>query len=336
VSDAVLDALDQRILDSGALAPGFVVTEYLLQFTRPKLFASLCERGAFQDGDLAQLFGVGYGDADIERRLRDWLYQMYERDANPWRVVVVKALMQRGGRESLYLLEDIRFGLYPKLKTDRIVAQSLTQLADIDGEHFLPEMTTAALQEFVNLLDSAINALKARVTDANVASGPLATAESVEPVMFPAQSAGVMHEREQRVAQHLATAEELLSTHPDQALNLAGKAIEAVCKDLLDETQQAGQPGQPSRKPSKAYRELDEMIKEAKRRGLIPEHMEPCMTSIQRFRNLGSHDQDIEPGDVSEALARPVLEHARSVHHWYRQYDPCAAGAQSANDVESE
>jgi hypothetical protein len=322
-TEAVLEAMDQRIVASGVSVALISVISYLQIHTRPNLFDHMIEAGRFTDRDLAQLFKAGYGDSATEQRLCDYLYGMFREDRNRWRVEVVEGLRDRGGAESLSVLEVIRFELEPKLMTDTLVAQSIAQFQEIDGDQFLKVKTTNALKEFMALLNSAIEVLRHRVgVDVSYGKLPaeralraLGRSSSGSPVSV---SSGPHHKRSAKVEEHRLNAESLLANHPDAALNKIRMAAEAICKDLLDETiAKAKNPA------AKALQTLEDMRSELKQRKVaIPADADKYLTSIQSFGNLGSHDQEMDTDRIDTRMAKATMSYLEALIEWYRSFDP--------------
>ena len=330
--EAVLEAMDQRIVASGVSVAPMSVVSYLQKHHRPNVFDHMIEAGRFSDRDLAQLFKVGYGDSTSEHRLCVYLYEMFEEAGNPWRVEVVKGLRDRGGAESLSVLEVIRFELDPKLKTDILVARSIAQFDEVDGEQFLKVITAKALQEFVALLDSAVEVLRLRVSG-EIADGKLsavrasiATGRSSSEYPVPVSS-GRQHGRSAKVEEYRLSAERHLAKDPDAALNKIRKAAEAICKDLLDETiARAKNPA------GKRPETLDDMRSELRQRKVaIPPDADRYLASIQSFGNLGSHDQEIDPDRIDTRMASATMSYLDALIEWYRSFDPLLPEPPGAN-----
>ncbi len=325
-TEAVLEAMDQRVVDSGFLAGSMLLVFYLQKHSRPKLFDGLFEARVLSDNDLAQLFKAGYGDFRAEHRLCDHLYEMFQKDGNPWRVEIVEGLRDRGGAESLAVLEVIRFELDPMLKSKGVVAGSLGQMDEVSYENFLYGATYRALKAFVELVDSALAALRGRVVvpaDANTISS---TAQSkpnppASSLTLIGASVGVHHSRLTRVETHLSKARTLVFEHPAESLNNMRKACEAILKDLVDESRTKGKGGGQDQKPAEVYKGLEELLSQVRRKKIVPLHIEKYFETVQSFGNLGSHDQEGEPEDISTEMANSVLIQLDAVVAWFKSFD---------------
>lgn len=327
-SEAVLSAVDERIVQSGGLVAGLSVLPYLIRFPRRSLFSFLDTLPGYCFGTttLAQLFQVGYDSGSTEHKLCQLLEQGFEADGNPQRVAIVEALKVHGSRESLELLEEVRFTLEPKWKVQAVLAAGMEKLpSDALDRRFL-EIVRGALDDFVCLVESAIAEIKQRVaTDQQVQIKPNVAQASIAPQAEPAKAfqtsslaLAVIHKRQGKVAAYQKKAAGLLPDHPSSALTEMRKAAEAICKDLIDESQEHAKGAQGKRLDG-----LEDMRSELRQRKVpIPADADKYFDSVQSFSNLASHDQNLDPAqiDVDVRMAGAMLQILNALVDWYTTF----------------
>lgn len=124
VSDLVLDALDHRIASEriiwGDLLP------YLKKHSRNKLFEVYCEHFPPNLFDAAELFKMGFGKEYFEDRLCKELYDTSIGKGLGMYSYLFEALSEHGGPKSLEMMEVIKHELYAVIKTNRIVADAIS------------------------------------------------------------------------------------------------------------------------------------------------------------------------------------------------------------------
>ncbi|OGS96494.1 MAG: hypothetical protein A3H31_08580 [Gallionellales bacterium RIFCSPLOWO2_02_FULL_57_47] len=147
------------------------------------------------------------------------------------------------------------------------------------------------------------------------ADAPLKNSEASKEIVAP-----VNHKRQLRVDHYFSKAKKLLPEHPPESLNNMRKAIEAICKDILDETCEKNAESKIL-KPASAYTSLEDMAQELKRRKQIPINIEKYLASLQLFGNFGSHDQELNPEDISSEMAESILLQLKAVVDWYKAFD---------------
>jgi hypothetical protein len=310
VSDPVLDALDHRI--ATALIGWRDIFPYLQKYSRNELFEVLYERIPPNQFDAAELFKMGYGKEVLEDHLCQELYDTSNGKGLGVYSYIFEALSEHGGPKSLEMMEVIKHELYPVIKTNRIVSDSIREgLADEnrmsagEAEQLINERF---LSDFSPKLDSAIELLRLR--------GIQLQDEPPNAEIFPAeQSSG----RFRRVEFYVKKARELLPKHPPEALNNMRKAAEAICKDVLDAGYRSA--SNPNRKPAAAFNSLEDMINRLRKDSLIPSSIENCLGSLQSFGNLASHDQEEDPQTISVETAESTLGHLKTVMDWYATLD---------------
>jgi hypothetical protein len=327
VSPSVLDALDRRILETieQSYVAWATVIPYLRKYVRSELFKSMNEKHPTSGYELAELFKAGYGGDEVEHKLCDSLYEVFPNNGNPLRSYILDALKERGQTESLEMLEVIKYELNPDVKTKRIVAKSILEEevseddpSGIDKTLYMLEFQ--ALFDFSKRVNSAIELILLRgVSKASISTDSLQV--NVKVAGEAIQSTVVNHVRQSRVDLYFSKAKSLLPEHPPESLNNMRKAAEAICKDILDETYEKKAEGKIL-KPASAFTSLEDMVQELKRRKQISIDIEKYLASLQSFGNFGSHDQELDPEDISREMAGSILLHLKAVVDWYKAFDP--------------
>jgi hypothetical protein len=306
VSERVLDALDHRITST------FIVWRdilpYLQKHSRKDLFRVLCERDPPHPFDAAELFKMGYGEESLEDQLCQELHETSNDKGLGIYSYIFEALSEHGGPKSLEMMEVIKHELYPVIKTNRIVTDTIREgyseekgLSDGETSHLIKNRF---LNDFSPRLESAIELLRLRGI---LLPGESPNAESAAAL----QPSGRIH----RVEYYMSKARELLPKHPPEALNNMRKAAEAICKDVLDAAFQSSPS--PNKKPAAAFNSLEDMINRMRKDGLIPSSVENCLASLQSFGNFASHDQEEDPQSVTIEMAESTFGHLKTVVEWY-------------------
>jgi hypothetical protein len=257
--------------------------------------------------DAAELFRIGYGREDLEEVLCHELYDTFNGKGLGLYEYIFKALSERGGPRSLEMMEVIDHELYPRIQTNRIVADTIREGVSEERDLTVGEIEQLIenrfLENFSQELKFAIELLRQK--------GITLPDDSPKAELAPAQQTG----RVRRVEHYMAKAKELLPNHPPEALNNIRKAAEAICKDILDAAFQSS-PSK-NRKPASAFNSLEDMINRMRKDGLIPSSIENCLASLQSFGNFASHDQEEDPQSVSADMAESTFGHLKTVVEWY-------------------
>ena len=333
VSTAVLDALDKRILETQekSYVTWASVIPYLRKFVRNVLFNAISDKHPPSGYEIVDLFKEGYGEVEMEHKLCDSLYEIFRKNDNPLRGYILDALKEKGQSKSLEMLEVIKYEIEPELKTKRIVAKSIHEngmtgddTAGVDKVIYMLEFQS--LFEFSQRVNSAIDLMILRGvkrTDESKQSGSMDSiqVDVTDDSSGTIHSTGAIHKRLSRVEHYLSKANSFLPAHPPESLNNMRKAAEAICKDILDETFEKSTEVK-TRKPAAAFTSLEDMVQELKRRKQIPINIEKHLAPLQSFGNFGSHDQEIDPNDITNEMAVPILMHLIEVANWYRTFDP--------------
>ena len=130
------------------------------------------------------------------------------------------------------------------------------------------------------------------------------------------------HERQSRVDGYFLKFQKLLPEHPNESLNIMRKTVEAICKDILDESCKGKDEGKVV-KPASAFTSLEDMIQELKRRKLIPVRIEKYLLTLQMWGNFGSHDQESDSDDISNEISVCIMANSledpfKHLVDWYK------------------
>ncbi len=328
VSSSVFDALDKRILQT--VTENYVswstVIPYLRKEFRNVLFKSMDEKHHASGFELAELYKLGYGGDELERRLCKDLYDVYLGKGVQLYGHILDAMSKRGGTESLEMLQIIKFELDPILKTKQIVVDSIeTQINEgesLSAENTLNLIECRWLRDFTDAINAAIKSITPHCVESTKATEPNIT-EVIQTNTKDSDEADTdkspNHQRKLKIQRYLLKAKELLPDHPPESLNNSRKAAEAICKDLIEESYQCDTSGKL--KPSKGFNSLEDMLKEVIRRRLTPSHIDKYLGSIQSFGNFASHDQDDDPESITREMAQSILSHLEAVITWHNSLE---------------
>ena len=111
-----------------------------------------------------------------------------------------------------------------------------------------------------------------------------------------------------RILKLVQNAQKYAEINPEIALTEAGKAAEAICKQIYIK----GSLHEQGRSPEKMR--LEDLISQINRNGLIPERIYNDLRAIQRYRNMGAHHTE-EPISLSDA--NPCLFALSNVVRWF-------------------
>lgn len=152
------------------------------------------------------------------------------------------------------------------------------------------------------------------------ADAPLKELEASKEVVASAK-----HKRQSKVDKYFSKVQKLLPEHPNESLNNMRKAVEAICKDILDETYEKKDEGK-GLKPASAFTSLEDMTQELKRRKQLPVAIEKHLAVLQHYGNFGSHDQETDQEDISSekyasTMAQSSLLPLQDIVDWYKAFD---------------
>jgi hypothetical protein len=331
VSSVILDSLDQRIREPHEYVGWHTYIPYLKIHSRPQLFQDLYELQRPSGYELAELFSAGYGGLDIERSLCKTLYEIFRKNDDPLRSFIVDTLVVRGGPVSLENLEIIKYELDPEVKSKRVVINQIQPKSPSDEEFDIDEWRVSvifkSLCEFYKRVNIAVDTLRDRQAHTSTESNAEERSE-VAQLDFSAGSVVVTtkHKRLDKVEKYFTKANSFHPDHPSESLNNVRKALEAICKDLLDETTGEGGGQTQNLKSAKAFTSLEDMLSQVRRRKISPINIEKYFESLQLFGNFGSHDQDVDSDAIDANMAASVLVQLKVVVDWYKNFDhakPC-------------
>lgn len=135
----------------------------------------------------------------------------------------------------------------------------------------------------------------------------------------------VKHKRQLKVDHYFSKVKKLLPEHPNESLNNMRKAVEAICKDILDETYEKKDEGKVL-KPASAFTSLEDMTQELKRRKQLTVAIEKYLVVLQHYGNFGSHDQEPDQEDISSEISALIMAKSsllplEAIVDWYKAFD---------------
>ena len=152
------------------------------------------------------------------------------------------------------------------------------------------------------------------------ADAPLKDLEASKEAVTP-----VKRKRQSKVDHYFSKVKKLLPEHPNESLNNMRKAVEAICKDILDETYEKKDEGKIL-KPASAFPSLEDMTQELKRRKQLPVAIEKYLAVLQHYGNFGSHDQEPDQEDISSEISASIMATSsllplKAIVDWYKTFD---------------
>ncbi|MCR4302795.1 MAG: DUF4145 domain-containing protein [Gallionella sp.] len=164
---------------------------------------------------------------------------------------------------------------------------------------------------------------KRRVSAPTTVAGegaPLKELEASKEAVTP-----VKHKRQLKVDHYFSKVKKLLPEHPNESLNNMRKAVEAICKDILDETYEKKDEGKVL-KPTSVFTSLEDMTQELKRRKQLQVAIEKYLAVLQHYGNFGSHDQEPDQEDISSEISASIMANSsllplKAVVDWYKAFD---------------
>jgi len=155
---------------------------------------------------------------------------------------------------------------------------------------------------------------------AHGADEPLKELGSSKEVVTP-----VKHKRQLKVDHYFSKVQKLLPEHPNESLNNMRKVVEAICKDILDETYEK-KDEEKVLKPASAFTSLEDMTQELKRRKQLPVAIEKYLVVLQHYGNFGSHDQEPDQEDISSEISASIMAKSsllplKAMVDWYKAFD---------------
>lgn len=134
----------------------------------------------------------------------------------------------------------------------------------------------------------------------------------------------VKHKRQLKVDRYFSKVEKLLADHPNESLNNMRKTVEAICKDILDETYENKDVGKVL-KPASAFTSLEDMTQELRRRKPFPVAIERHLAVLQQYGNFGSHDQESDNDDILNEISASIMANSsllplKAIVEWYKAF----------------
>jgi hypothetical protein len=223
------------------------------------------------------------------------------------------------------LLEQLRAaGIAKELESDPMSEQDKAKLLEhLRQAHGAgkPAKKTKLIRRETTEVKKADSSGRALVQTSIAGVGaPLKELEVNKEVVTP-----VKHKRQLKVDHYFSKVKKLLPEHPNESLNNMRKAVEAICKDILDETYEKKDEGKVL-KPASAFSSLEDMTQELKRRKQLPVAIEKYLAALQQYGNFGSHDQDPDKEDITceisaSIMAKSSLLPLQAIVDWYKAFD---------------
>ena len=263
-----------------------------------RLYAAAQEQLTKDTWALITLLRAGIPSPDIEKRLRDELYQVFRVSDDPRRSEILRALDEYGSTDTLDDLQAIQYEFEPRLRTAtlaRDIGASPERLGPQDGPDALLQAVThradIAFGENVRIAAQRIRERgKLPVTgwDTRVAPvNPFALAKSY------------IERAEQHVAGHDYGA----------SLNYCRKALEAALKALIKAQGLTVKKDAPVDKL-----ELPPLIAAINSQVDLPKDIRMAIEAVQRDSTYGSHDQGVVPEEVlTAAIAQATIDKYRQI-----------------------
>ncbi len=111
-----------------------------------------------------------------------------------------------------------------------------------------------------------------------------------------------------RILELFQNAQKFADVHPDVAVTEAGKAAEAICKQIYIN----GNLHEKGRPPDRMR--LDDLVRQIHQNHLIPERIYSDLRAIQRYRNMGAHHTE---ETISKNDANPCLCALSNLVKWF-------------------
>lgn len=214
---------------------------------------------------------------------------------------------------------ELRLPITLLLEQFRAAGITKQQETDLVGES-----DKAQLLDYLRRLHG-VGDMKSKIVQLKVATRSADTRTTVADAGAPLEVVAlVKHKRQLKVDNYFSKVEKLLAEHPNESLNNMRKTVEAICKDILDETYENKDVGKVL-KPASAFISLEEMIQELKRRKPFPVAIEKYLAVLQQFGNFGSHDQESDNDDVLSEISASIMANSsllplKALVHWYKTF----------------
>jgi hypothetical protein len=237
-------------------------------------------------------------DPDIERRLRDELYQVFRSSDDPRRSEILRALAEHGSTDCLDDLEAIRYDFEPRLRT-----ATLARDTGVTPERIGPQDAPDALLQAVTHQADIAFGENVRIAVRSIrergkppVSGWAAAAPPEDPF---ALSKSYIERAEKHVA----------GQDYGASLNYCRKALEAVLKSFI-KTQ-----GLNVKKDAPVDKlELPPLIAAINSQVEMPKDIRMAIEAVQRDSTYGSHDQGVVPNEVlTTAIVQATIDKYRQI-----------------------
>jgi hypothetical protein len=293
----LVDSIAERIERRQPVVTGAVASLVAANRNR-RLYAAAREHVIKDTWALITLLGAEIPDPDIEKHLRDELYQVFRSSDDPRRSEVLRALAEHGSTDCLDDLEAIHYDFEPRLRTATVARDTGVtpeRIGPQDGpDALLQAVTHRADIAFGENIRIAVQRIRER--GKRPVSGWAAAAPPEDPF---ALSKSYIERAKQHVAGHDYGA----------SLNYCRKALEAVLKSFI-KTQ-----GLNVKKDAPVDKlELPPLIAAINSQVDMPKDIRMAIEAVQRASTYGSHDQGVVPNDVlTAAIVQATIDKYRQI-----------------------
>jgi hypothetical protein len=325
--EEILVAFENRILNTDYVYI-WGLLDYIKEFDRQDFFQAARKKIPLSLRETAQFFELGYFEMEDEAYLCNKLGVM----ARTWNQMqdfmdccaIMRALGNFGGSRSLESLQVFKYETEPEIKTSLLLLRNMqelikenldqsvsTQLSEGQIDVIMKGKTASVLMDYC---EEAIEKLVARGVELpNVAVGSYLNIEENTARGLSAENSGAVDEKELRMQDYIYKFNLFSADHPAMALNNARKFVEALCKALLDRKAQADGKSPPS-----GIKDLEKLIELVRKQYDVNESTKLHFETIQKFGNLGSHDQENESEESFRNAAIILKVPIEELMKWYR------------------
>jgi hypothetical protein len=297
VPEDLVGAIAERIERGQYVVTGTVASLVAASGSR-RLYAAAREHLIKDTWALITLLRADIPATDIEKRLRDELYQVFRNSDDPRRSEILRALDEHGSTDCLDDLKAIQYEFEPRLRTARL-ARDIGATPERIGPQAGPE---ALLKAVTHRADIAFGE--------NVRIAAQRIRERGKPPVSGWDTAAAPDDPFALAKSYIEKAERHVAGHDYGAsLNYCRKVLEAALKALI-KTQ-----GLTVKKDAPVDKlELPPLIAAINSQVDLPKDIRMAIEAVQRDSTYGSHDQGVVPGEVlTAAIAQATIDKYRQI-----------------------
>jgi hypothetical protein len=325
--EEVLVALENRILNTKNVYI-WSLLDYVNKFDRQEFFRVARKKIPLSLRDKAQFFELGYFEQEDEAYLCNKLGGM----ARTWNetegfmdcCAIMRGLGNFGGPRSLECLEIFKYETEPEIKTsllllrnmqevmkEKLERSGLSQLSEGQSDVIMKGKTASVVLDYCGKAIAKIVARGVEMPGVAVGSHPNIEENAARGLSI--EKSGAVDEKELRMQDYVSKFILFSADHPAMALNNARKFVEALCKALLDRKAQADGKSPPS-----GIKDLEKMFELVRKQYDVNESTKLHFETIQKFGNLGSHDQENESEESYRNAANLLKVPIEELMKWYK------------------